>query len=74
MISVTFVLIDHVMKKDQQCQSGLKSKMDKGTLRNSENHILSFDDCCLIKGEHSFSYYVHFSINVVSNHSVEIPI
>ena len=61
MISVTFVLIDHVMKKDQQCQSGLKNKMDKGTLRNSENHILSFDDCCLIRTEHSFSYYAHIS-------------
>ena len=58
MISVTFVLIDHVMKKDQQCKSGfkvkwIKSKMDKGTLCNSEIHILGFDDYCMIKGEDS---------------------
>ena len=39
MISVTFVLIDHVMKKDQQCQSGLKSKMHKGIAQFWESYF-----------------------------------
>ena len=74
MISVTFVLIDHVMKKDQQCQSGLKSKMHNGTLRNTENYILSSDDCCFINGKHSFSYHLSNPIVQISNSELNISL
>ena len=74
MISVTFVLIDHVMKKDQQCQSGLKSKMHNGTLRNSENHILSFDDCCFINCKYSFLSHISNPIVQISNSELNISL